>query len=381
MKWRIFLVLTILGIIGGVWLVFSFVVPPPKGNLQVLVPKDFKVYVDGREFTSGPLSAGSHEVDVRFGDAVLVKERVRVQPGDNAKRAYDPKGLLLVAPQGSVFFVQAGGRGYQARGNYFWLPGFAGASLVQINGSTLPVHVAPNTFTALGYVGGDVVPLTGTYWTSTPLGALVDTNQGTATLPTVLPNDTKLIGSSTVDGSVAVVSASLATEPPLRVMEGSYQAVKVTGSESMVVMTATSASQYNIIHGWRVWTIQAPEANGRWLLSDSGFLFVGERIWAYKDNGAWLWVRSPKGQLVSVAGDYLVFEKDGTVLFWDFLTGNPAESPVFPRPSEPKYLLGSNYLYSSDGTWYTGVAVLSYHSQGNWVAAVTKANDIMIWRR
>jgi len=88
----------------------------------------------------------------------------------------------------------------------------------------------------------------------------------------------------------------------LRTAPGDFTDVKIANDEVMLAFTPTSVSQYNVAFGWRIWTLKAPEPVGTWYKSDSGFVFAGEKIWAYKDNGAWLWVHQPPGKLVDVNG-------------------------------------------------------------------------------
>ncbi len=381
MKWKFFLVLTILGIIAGVWLVFSLIVPAPYGKLSVSAPSNFVVFVDGKPFESGTIAAGRHVVEAQYRGLVLMKQEVYVKPEENARVSFSAEGLLLYGPPNSYFAVKTSEGTYNAKGEYLWLPSFSGKAMVMINGSTLPLYVGEHDFITLAYREGALSPLDGNYYISIPMWSAVSTNTGSITLPTVSTSSLNPELQYSLDGNVVVLGKSMSTGTVLRTAVGDFTDVKIASDESMLGFTATSVSQYNIKFGWRIWTLKAPESSGTWYKSDSGFVFSGKKVWSYKDNGAWLWVHEPPGILVDVSGNNLVFLTDKGVVFWDCITGEEITNPKFDVPEDIPFVKGREYLYSSDGTWFSGVKVLNFSWNEKWVSFVSSNHDIIIVTR
>lgn len=382
MKWRVFLVFTIIAIIGGVWLIFSMVVPAPYGKVTLSVPNGFTTFLDNAAFSSGSVSAGKHVVEVRYSGLTLVKEDIYIKPEDNKKINIMPTGLLLRGPARSLFTVQTIDGLYHAKGNYLWLPGFSGEATVMINGKALPLNVAKSSFVGFDYDQGSVVPLYGVYYQSVPMQSTVTIGTSTITMPAIVTASAQISDEYSLDGNILVLTPSLSTGSILRTATDDFSKVKIVSDTSMLAFSSTTVSQYNVEYGWRVWSVSAPEKSGSWYKSGSGFVFYGNKVWAYKDNGAWLWVHEAPGQLVDVEGNYIVFQTKNGMIFWDFLTGEPVDSPKFTiSPSHSEYLLGERYLYSSDGRWFSGVEVMDYSWNEKWLALVTRNHDIIILTR
>jgi len=381
MKWRFFLVLSILGIIAGVWLIFSLVVPAPYGKLTVSAPSNFSVFVDGKPFESGTVAAGRHVVEAKYRNLVLMKQDVYVKPEENTRVNFSAEGLLLYGPPNSYFAVKTAEGTYNAKGEYLWLPSFAGKAIVMINGDLLPLYVDEHAFVTLAYEEGTVVTLEGSYYLSVPMWSTVSTVTGSIILPSVTTSSLSADLQYSLDGNVVVLSNAFTTGTVLRTASGDFTDVKIANDEVMLAFTPTSVSQYNVAFGWRIWTLKAPEPVGTWYKSDSGFVFAGEKIWAYKDNGAWLWVHQPPGKLVDVNGDNLVFLTDDGVVFWDYAKGEETSNPRFEVPDYIPYVKGEKYLYSSDGNWFSGVEVLDFSWNEKWISFVSSNHDIIILRK
>jgi len=113
---------------------FSLVVPAPYGKLTVSAPSNFSVFVDGKPFESGTVAAGRHVVEAKYRNLVLMKQDVYVKPEENTRVNFSAEGLLLYGPPNSYFAVKTAEGTYNAKGEYLWLPSFAGKAIVMING-------------------------------------------------------------------------------------------------------------------------------------------------------------------------------------------------------------------------------------------------------
>jgi len=120
-------------IIAGVWLIFSLVVPAPYGKLTVSAPSNFSVFVDGN-LSNQVLWLQEACVEAKYRNLVLMKQDVYVKPEENTRVNFSAEGLLLYGPPNSYFAVKTAEGTYNAKGEYLWLPSFAGKAIVMING-------------------------------------------------------------------------------------------------------------------------------------------------------------------------------------------------------------------------------------------------------